>query len=67
MTNWEYMQKAINDEFDDGGASQEAAVYYYIECPYYYGDPKAKCKDDDNPTREKCYACKLEWLQTEVE
>ena len=29
-TNWDYIKAALDEEIDDGGASQEAAIWYHI-------------------------------------
>ena len=66
-TNWEYIKAAIDGDIDDGGASEEAAIYYHIACPYYGRDPRGKCVDNDVPTRQMCVECKAEWLEAEYE
>lgn len=69
MTNLEYLIAALTGQIDDGGASEEAAIYYNIDCPYFHGDPRAHCRglDCENITREVCVACKAEWLESEVD
>lgn len=74
MTNLEYMLACLTsikencDIMDDGGASEEACVYYNINCPYYTDDKRAKCYDNiDFITREMCVRCKYEWLNQEVD
>lgn len=71
MTNKEYIVMLLsdNDLIDDGGASYEALVHYHINCPYLCGDERAHChnKPLDYPTRKHCVACKLEWLDMEVD
>lgn len=66
MTNQEYLIAALNDEFDDCGASWESVVYYNIRCPYYDGDPRCKCTVAEI-NRETCVDCKREWLESEVD
>lgn len=82
MTNQEYLIAALNDEFDDGGASWEACIHYNIECPYFEGDRRCHCypdeyrngtwdnvkfKDTKELTRDLCVECKVEWLESEVD
>lgn len=75
MKNLEYMLaqlKAIKDDddlVDDGGASEEAFVYYNIACPYNMMDERAHCYGDtfDVATREMCVRCKYEWLSKEID
>lgn len=73
MNNKEYIVKVLSDEsndpFDDGGASYEALVHYNIACPYYCGDKRAHChnKPLGYPDREHCVACKMEWLESDVD
>lgn len=52
---------------DDDGASYEAMVYYNIACPYYEDDERCLCEKEEAMTREICYRCKEEWLNSEVE
>lgn len=55
---------------DDGGASEEAMVYYNIECPYRSGDDRCHCKDlkvTEKISRKMCSDCKYEWLLQEVD
>ena len=66
-SNWDYIKAAIDEEIDDGGASAESVIYYYIACPYYGNDVKAHCNDTDEPDRKTCVACKAEWLEMEYE
>lgn len=68
MTNREYMIGLLSDEYfiDDGGASYEAMVYYNVNCPYFDGDNRCYCKDKEI-TRELCYECKEEWLDSEID
>lgn len=66
MTNREYLIAALTDQIDDGGASEEAAVYYNINCPYYDGDSRCHCSGKEI-NRETCVACKFEWLDSEVD
>lgn len=69
MTNLEYVISCLTDQVDDGGASYEACVHYHINCPYTDGDTRAHCwqKGLDYPNREHCTACKMEWLEDEVD
>lgn len=82
MTNVEYMVNLLRDfmydnniEFheisiDDGGAAEEAMIYYNISCPYYCGDSRCVCKDNkpsEEITREQCVECKYKWLASEVD
>jgi hypothetical protein len=74
MTNKEYIIEVLSDEyndpFDDGGASFEALVHYHINCPYLCGDERAHCHNkplDYSNDRKHCVACKLEWLDMEVD
>lgn len=66
MTNREYLIAALTDQIDDGCASEEAAIYYNIACPYYANDPRSKCRYRELD-RETCVACKWEWLDSEVD
>lgn len=66
MTNQEYLLAALNDEFDDGGATREAAVHYHINCPYYGRDSRSECKDKEI-SRDVCVRCKEKWLESEVD
>lgn len=52
---------------DDGFASYEAMVHYSIACPYYEDDERCHCEKEEAMTREICYGCKEEWLNSEVE
>lgn len=69
MNNREYMAKQLSDPdwIDDGGASYLSMVEYNIACPYFAGDKRKGCKDDEYPTRSKCGQCKLEWLESDVD
>lgn len=76
MTNREYMINLLLDglesrlnrvSIDDGGASEEAMIYYNIKCPYYEGDKRAYCRKDLVPSREVCVDCKAHWLEQEVD
>ena len=70
MKNREYIAALLDDEnyIDDGGASYESVVYYHIDCPYYSGDKRAHCRGKGHEmTREQCTACKMEWLEMEVD
>ena len=53
MTNKEYLIAVLTDDpkvydFTD----YESEVYYRINCPYYSGDKRARCKDVSSPTRK---------------
>ena len=73
MTNLEYMianLTAIQEDsplVDDGGASEEAFVFYNISCPYNMIDERAHCYGHTFATRKMCSACKYEWLSKEVD
>lgn len=55
MTNMEYMIIALNDEVNDGGATQEAVIHYNIACPYILGDQRALCESRTHRmSREMC-------------
>ena len=65
MTNREYMINLLLDglesrlnrvSIDDGGASEEAMIYYNINCPYYAGDKRAYCRKEGSlvSSREVC-------------
>ena len=71
MTNREYLGKLLSDPDwpDDGGASFESMVVYHVGCPYYCGNPKAHCHNDDSFVIDEwgqCLECKMEWLVSEV-
>lgn len=69
MTNLEYMIASLTDQTDDGGTSYEATVHYNVNCPYFEGDKRAHCykKGFDYLSRENCFSCKHEWLNSEVD
>ena len=68
MTNLEYLVAALTDEIDDGGASYEAALFYNIACPYHQGDMRCHCGITGYSTsRELCFGCKDEWLNSEYQ
>ena len=77
MTNREFLVAVLSDEnLDpfDNGADGEAMVYYNINCPYLGADKRAHCirdgfRDgfDKEHEREQCVACKMEWLEMEVD
>lgn len=84
MTNREYMinllldgleenKKSLNRVYiDDGGASEEAMIYYNISCPYYAGDRRAYCRNKSGllgvlTSKEMCTECKMHWLEQEVD
>lgn len=68
-TNWEYLKAAIDGDIDDGGASEECAIFYHIACPYRGGDTAAEChgKKYEEITRPMCVECKWKWLEAEYE
>lgn len=55
-------------DLEDYGVSYEEIVYYINDCPYQNGDERRKCKDiaTEDVTRNMCYGCKCEWLDSEV-
>lgn len=68
MTNKEYLIAVLTDDpkvydFTD----YESEVYYRINCPYFLGDERARCKDVSSPTRKMCEECKCEWLEKEID
>ena len=80
MTNREYMINLLLDglessgghltrvQLDDNDGTEEAMIYYNINCPYYVGDKRAYCrKDGFAPSRELCADCKTHWLGQEVD
>lgn len=72
MTNREFLVAVLSDEnLDpfDNGADGEATVYYNINCPYHGGDERAHCFRDgfSKDERAQCVACKMEWLEMEVD
>ena len=77
MTNREYMINLLLDglesrlnrvSIDDGGASEEAMIYYNISCPYHVGDERAYCRKNSlESSRELCTDCKTHWLEQEVD
>lgn len=70
MTNREMLIKALNDDFDDGGATYDSVVDYNINCPYFGNDNRAHCHYNEPYqalTHEQCLECKLEWLEAEVD
>lgn len=86
ITNAEYMINLLMDILEhedkpferinigDGGASEEAMVYYNVVCPYIAGDDRAGChhlKDFYKATRDEkrriCGECKYKWLLQEVD
>ena len=58
-------KKELGNASDDGGASEEAMIYYNINCPYFDGNSRCHCSHTISPTREVCSACKTEWLDSE--
>ena len=69
MTNREYLINQLQDEnfIDDSGASYEATIYYDIACPYCCRDKRMFCYNKTEITREMCFQCKEQWLDTEVD
>lgn len=68
MTNQQALIKALNDEFDDGGAGRDCWIHYHIACPYTMGDERAFCSDSgEDICRELCVQCKEKWLESEVD
>jgi len=70
MTNRECMIGLLSDNtfIDDGGASEEALIFYNISCPYCDGDRRAACHEDYNAINwHTCIRCKTEWLDSEVD
>ena len=71
MTNREILihvlENSDSDYFDDGGATEEAVIYYNIGCPYFCGDSRCHCGESLTINREMCSACKYEWLDMEVD
>lgn len=58
MTNREVMINLLLDGLDkelerfvsdDGGASEEAMIYYNINCPYFDGDSRCHCSHTISP------------------
>lgn len=65
------IMESENEEFkriviDDGGASEEAEIYYHINCPYFGRDERALCRNRDID-RELCVDCKRKWLLQEID
>lgn len=53
---------------DDGSSSEEAEIYYHVNCPYFSGDERALCHNRENDiNRELCVECKRNWLLQEVD
>lgn len=69
MTNREYMIGLLSSRgfVDDGGASYEAMIFYNVECPYYSVDGRGHCSPDGKNQQGKLFACKEEWLDSEVD
>ena len=72
MTNREFLVAVLSDEnLDpfDNGADGEATVWYHIKCPYFGADKRAHCVRDgiSKDERIQCVACKMEWLEQEVD
>lgn len=69
MTNGEYIASLLLDEnsIDDGGASFKNMVNHNIECPYFDGYIRCPRNRATVITREVCFQCKVEWLESEVD
>lgn len=67
MTNQQALIDALQNKFDDGGASREVVVHYYINCPYCENDPRGLCFGELEPQRKLCVDCKEKWLESEVD
>lgn len=65
MTNREVMIMALQGKFDDYG-TEEALIYYNVNCPYLSGDERCECNYKET-TREVCSECKYKWLDSEVD
>lgn len=57
---------ALSKLIDDGGASEEAMIYYNIKCPYC-DEKNCKLKKDEVPNRKTCVMCKVEWLDRKAD
>ena len=74
-TNREYLARMLADPdwLDDGGAAWEAMVNYNINCPYFEGDERAHCHGKPldycigPDAQDHCVACKMEWLEQEMD
>lgn len=65
-TNRDYIIAALQGEFDDGGAAEEAVIYDHINCPYTEGDQRAECeKLGKDISWGTCTECKTKWLDSE--
>ena len=68
MTNKEFLIACMNGKIDDGGSAWEASLHYHIACPYFAGDERAYChENEDNIGRDLCVRCKANWLDSEVD
>lgn len=68
MTNQEFVIRALQDGFDDGGSILESVLYYHISCPYFEGDERSLCFGDYKKIdRDTCVECKSHWLSQEVD
>lgn len=69
MTNKEYLIAVLTDDPRVDGCDYKSEIYHNINCPYFYGDKRAKCykKHYDEITRNMCEECKCEWLEEEVD
>jgi hypothetical protein len=65
-TNLDYIIAALTDQIDDGGASFESVVHYYISCPHYSDETGLPC-DYAEISRDVCVRCKMEWLEKEYD
>lgn len=67
-TNRDYIIAALQDEFDDGGSTEEGVIYNNIACPYIEGDKRCECeKPGKDIGWETCTECKTKWLDSETE
>lgn len=68
MTNRDYIIAALQDEFDDNGATMESVAAYNIACPYYGGTDGHRCEGVPYPwdRLRVCGPCVLEWLEKEM-
>ena len=64
-TNREFIIAALKGEFDDNGATEECAVHYHIQCPYYTS--KGHPCENEETNRDMCSECKMEWLDAPAE
>lgn len=72
MTNRQYIIGLLGDPsfIDDECDSYEAMIYHRFNCPYYKDDERCRCNNLEVwefETRDMCFRCKQEWLESEVE